>query len=112
MNRPRICLDFSFRSGLFAQTALLVLFSFAVPSLAARAQWRVIGPVGGDARAFAAVPGQPDHLYLGATNSWLYESVNGGASWHRLSKLDHSDDLILDHIIVDPLHPATVFVAA
>jgi photosystem II stability/assembly factor-like uncharacterized protein len=112
MNRPHICLDFSFRSGLFAQAALLVLFSFAVPNLAAQAQWRVIGPVGGDARAFAAVPGQPDHLYLGATNSWLYESVNGGASWRRLSKLDHSDDLILDHIIVDPLHPATVFVAA
>jgi photosystem II stability/assembly factor-like uncharacterized protein len=112
MNRPPICFDFPFRSGLFAQAALLVLFSFAVPNLAAQAQWRAIGPVGGDARSFAAVPGQPDHLYLGATNSWLYESVDGGASWHRLSKLDHSDDLILDHIVVDPVHPDTVYVAA
>jgi len=68
--------------------------------------------MGGDARAFAAVPGEPHHLYLGATNSWLYESVDGGASWHRLSKLDASDDLVLDHIIVDAANPATVFVAA
>ena len=43
--------------------------------------WTVVGPAGGDARAFAAVPGDPSHLYLGSTNSWLYESVNGGASW-------------------------------
>ncbi|MGB9406151.1 MAG: hypothetical protein WCA89_01380, partial [Terracidiphilus sp.] len=101
MNCPRICLDFSFRSGLFAQVSLLVLFAFATPELTAQALWSAIGPMGGDARAFAAVPGQPHHLYLGATNSWLYESVDGGASWHRLSKLDSFDDLILDHIVVD-----------
>jgi photosystem II stability/assembly factor-like uncharacterized protein len=38
--------------------------------------------------------------------------VDRGASWHRLSKLDASDELILDHIIVDPANPATVYVAA
>ena len=41
--------------------------------------WSIVGPAGGDARAFAAVPGQPDHLYLGTTNSWVYESSDGGA---------------------------------
>ncbi len=112
MNCPRICLDFSFRSRLFAQVSLLVLFVFAAPGLAAQALWSAIGPMVGDARAFAAVPGQPHHLYLGATNSWLYESVDGGASWHRLSKLDSFDDLILDHIVVDTANPATVYVAA
>jgi len=68
--------------------------------------------MGGDARAFAAVPGEPHHLYLGTTNSWLYESVDGGASWHRLSKLEASDDLVVDHIVVDPANPATIFAAA
>ena len=111
MNCPRICLDFSFRSGLFAQVSLLVLFAFATPELTAQALWSAIGPMGGDARAFAAVPGQPHHLYLGATNSWLYESLDGGVSWHRLSKLDSSDDLILDHIVVDEANPTTIFVA-
>jgi photosystem II stability/assembly factor-like uncharacterized protein len=68
--------------------------------------------MGGDARAFAAVPGEPHHLYLGTTNSWLYESVDGGASWRRLSKLDVSDDLVVDHIVVDAANPGTVFAAA
>ncbi len=68
--------------------------------------------MGGDARAFASVPGEPHHLYLGTTNSWVYESVDGGVSWHRLSKLDASDDLVLDHIVVDAANPATVFTAA
>ncbi|MGD0547834.1 MAG: transcriptional regulator, partial [Terracidiphilus sp.] len=78
----------------------------------AQVLWGAIGPAGGDARAFAAVPGQPRHLYLGTTNSWLYESLDGGASWHRLAKLDTFDDLILDHIVVDRANPATVYVAA
>lgn len=74
--------------------------------------WSAVGPTGGDARAFASVPGQPSHLYLGTTNSWIYESLDSGASWNRLSKVDPSDDLILDHIIVDPANTATIYVAA
>jgi photosystem II stability/assembly factor-like uncharacterized protein len=71
-----------------------------------------MGPVGGDARSITAEPGQPRHLYLGTTNSWIYESTDGGASWHRLAKLDPSDELVLDHIVVDAMHPETIFVAA
>jgi photosystem II stability/assembly factor-like uncharacterized protein len=74
--------------------------------------WSAVGPAGGDARALAAVPGHPQHLYLGTTNSWIYESMDGGASWHRLAKLDGTDDLILDHIVVDRANPATIFAAA
>jgi photosystem II stability/assembly factor-like uncharacterized protein len=73
--------------------------------------WTAVGPSGGDARAFAGVPGEPSHLYLGTTNSWLYESLDGAANWHRLAKLDDSDHLILDHIVVDSADPATIFVA-
>ena len=111
MNRPRVFFDFFFRSGLFSQISLLVLFLLAVPGLTAQTPWSAIGPEGGDARAFAAVPGQPHHLYLGTTNSWLYESLDGGLSWHRLSQLDSSDDLILDHVVVDEANPATIYVA-
>ncbi len=112
MNRLQICLDFPSRRGRIAHIFPLILFLLAATKLPAQAFWKAIGPAGGDARAFAAVPGQPQHLYLGATNSWLYESVDGGASWHRLSKLDSSDDLVLDHIVVDPANPAIVYVAA
>jgi len=79
--------------------------------LPAQAAWSSVGPDGGDARAFAAVPGQPSHLYLGTTNSWVYESTDGGFSWHRLAKLGSSDGLILDHIVVDSSDSATIYVA-
>ena len=107
-----ICPCFSRRLGWFVQALLVVFFAISGPRLAAQTSWRPVGPAGGDARAFAAVPGEPSHLYMGTTNSWIYESVDRGATWHRLSKLDVSDELILDHIIVDPVNPATVYVAA
>jgi photosystem II stability/assembly factor-like uncharacterized protein len=91
---------------------LLLLVLIAGTSLVAQSPWSPIGPSGGDARAFAAVPGDPSHLYLGTTNSWLYESIDRGATWHRLSKLSSSDDLILDHIVVDPTDSTRVWVAA
>jgi photosystem II stability/assembly factor-like uncharacterized protein len=112
MNLLQSRFDFFFRVGFFARVLLFVSFSFAIPGLAAQSSWNAIGPMGGDARAFAAVPGEPQHLYLGTTNSWLYESVDGGASWRRLSKLDASDDLVVDHIVVDAANPGTVFAAA
>ena len=78
----------------------------------AQDSWRVVGPDGGDARAFAAVPGQPNHLYLGTTNSWLYESLDEGATWHRLAKLDPADGFVLDSIVVDSANPSTLYVGA
>ena len=110
MNCLRNCFRLFFSDRVLAFISFFVVF--AVPGLAAQTPWIAIGPMGGDARTFAAVPGEPHHLYLGTTNSWLYESVDGGASWHRLSKLEASDDLVVDHIIVDPANPATVFAAA
>jgi photosystem II stability/assembly factor-like uncharacterized protein len=112
MSRLRICLDLNCARRVFALTMLVVLFVYAGQNLAAQEAWSAVGPAGGDARSFAAVPGQPSHLYLGATNSWIYESVDRGASWHRLSKLDSADGLIIDNIVVDASNPAIVYVAA
>ena len=92
--------------------ALFLLFLLASCPLDAQAAWSSVGPDGGDARAFAAVPGQPDHLYLGTVNGWIYESADGGASWHRLARLANSDDLVVDHIVVDPAHPNRLYAAA
>ena len=91
---------------------LVVSVVLFVQHLGAQAFWSAVGPAGGDARTFAAVPGQPNHLYLGTTNSWIYESLDRGSSWHRLSKLDSEDGLVLDHILVDPTNPSTLYVAA
>ena len=90
----------------------VVLCLFSIPALHAQDAFTVAGPDGGDARAFASVPGEPGHLYLGTTNSWLYESRDEGATWHRLAKLDHGDGFVIDHIVVDSAHPSTLYVGA
>jgi photosystem II stability/assembly factor-like uncharacterized protein len=98
--------------GIPVQLVSLFLCLFCLPALHAQAAFAVVGPDGGDARAFASVPGQPNHLYLGTTNSWLYESFDEGATWHRLAKLDRGDGFVLDNIVVDSAHPSTLYVGA
>lgn len=103
----------AFRRRFFQPLALgLVLLSLSLVKAPAQESWSTVGPDGGDARAFAAVPGDPNHLYLGTTDSWLYESTDAGASWHRLAKMPGSNAYVLDHIVVDPQAPATIYVAA
>jgi photosystem II stability/assembly factor-like uncharacterized protein len=97
---------------LLAQAVLLLFCALCIQRLPAQPGWSVVGPAGGDARAFAAVPRHPEHLYLGTTNSWLYESTDEGASWKRLAKLGSADGLILDSIVVDSANPSTIFVGA
>ena len=90
---------------------LLVSFVLILSPLHAQSPWLAVGPDGGDARSLATVNGDPSHLYLGAINSWIYESTDGGASWHRLAKLDSADDLVVDHIFVDPVNPSLIYAA-
>jgi photosystem II stability/assembly factor-like uncharacterized protein len=94
------------------QLVFLFIGLSCLPALHAQAAFTVIGPDGGDARAFASVPGQPNHLYLGTTNSWLYESLDEGATWHRLAKLDRGDGFVIDSIVVDSSKPSTLYVGA
>lgn len=100
------------RVGVTAQ----VLFAFGLLlgalCLSAQHAWTVVGPAGGDARAFAAFPGEPKHLLLGTTNSWLYDSTDQGANWHRLAKLGNDDGFVLDSIVVNSANPATIYVGA
>jgi photosystem II stability/assembly factor-like uncharacterized protein len=71
--------------------------------------WTSIGPEGGDARAFAYDPGNPSHIYMGTTTSWIYQSSDGGATWKRLARLGKVDDLVVDNIVVDSSDPKTVY---
>jgi photosystem II stability/assembly factor-like uncharacterized protein len=93
-----------------ARALSVLLFSFCA-ALASQSSWNAVGPPGGDARVLSSVPGQSNHMYLGTTASWIYESLDGGANWQRLAKLDGEDDLVLDHIVVDAADPNTIFVA-
>jgi photosystem II stability/assembly factor-like uncharacterized protein len=114
MNRLRTFLGFSPCPGQLAQAVILPLLALTAAQLPAQGipvqgLWNAVGPAGGDARAFATVPGQPNHLYLGTTNSWIYESLDKGASWHRQVKLDPTEDLVADRILVDSANPSVIF---
>ena len=95
--------------GIRVPAQILLLSTFLLGAVFLRAQdtWTIVGPAGGDARALISFPGEPKHLLLGTTNSWLYESVDEGASWHRLAKLGSDDGFVLDSIVVDSVDPAT-----
>jgi photosystem II stability/assembly factor-like uncharacterized protein len=112
MNGFRIPPIFSQRRIGMAPVLLMTLLALAGLRVQSQTSWSALGPAGGDARAFAAEPGQTNHIYLGTTNSWIYESTDRGSTWHRLSKIDPLDDLVLDHIIVDPTNHSVLYVAA
>jgi photosystem II stability/assembly factor-like uncharacterized protein len=100
------------RKNLFASALLLCCSLSCVRLAAAEPQWRSIGPDGGDARSFAFDPAAPSHLYLGTTNSWIYQSSDGGSSWTRLARLNAAGDLIIDHLLVDRRDPHTLYAGA
>lgn len=103
---------FSLRKRELCAFALLAAMGASAAAVAQTSPWLAVGPDGGDARSFVAVPNHPEHLFLGTTNSRIYESTDRGATWHRLGKLDDADDLVLDHAIVDPANPSNLLVAA
>ena len=105
-------LSYSFWRRAFTAHALIALLVFSTSAvLQAQAAWNAVGPAGGAARAFGAVPGHPGHLYLGTTTGWIYESLDGGASWHHLARIGRSNALIIDHIVVDPSDPSVIYAA-
>src|SRR5271155_3118056 len=102
----------SYIGRILSSSLVLLALSPSQPALAQSASWVPVGPDGGDARSFAADPTDAKHIYLGTTNSWVYQSEDGGASWQRLAKLAKSDDLILDNVVVDGSDPQTLLVGA
>jgi len=90
--------------------AALLSVLFCLPLHAAN--WLPFGPDGGDARAFAADPGDPAHLYLGTLTGWIYESRDSGGTWKRLALVGQRDNLALDSIVVDHANPKHLLVGA
>ena len=85
----------------------VLLFSFT----AFASDWRLIGPEGGDVRSFAYDPANPSRILLGTSAGQMFLSEDGGSSWSLFGHLGQGDDYVLDHIIFDPSHPSTIYVA-
>ncbi len=80
-------------------------------TVSAVAQWRPVGPYGGNARALAYDPLNPDHILLGSGAGALFESTDGGRQWKHFAHLGPSDSLMLSSILFDPSRPGTIYAA-
>jgi len=89
---------------------LCLAFVCAVAALAS--DWRLIGPEGGDVRSLAYDPANPNRILLGTSAGQMFLSEDGGSSWALFAHLGKGDDYVLDHIIFDPNHASTIYVAA
>jgi photosystem II stability/assembly factor-like uncharacterized protein len=111
MKRPSPRFRFSFR--LFCAACFVLSLFPGSRTAAGQFLWHSIGPYGGDARAFAAVPGEPQHVYLGDTDNWIFESRDAGVNWTRVGRVggtEDAGDLIVDSIVVDAADSHTIFV--
>ena len=96
----------------FLRKAALLGFILLAAIACAAAPWRPIGPDGGDARSLAADPRNPDRILLGTSSSQLFISNDGGYTWSRLARVGDGDHYVVDHIVFNPAHPDTIYVAA
>src|SRR5215469_1492072 len=99
--------------GLLLFALIGILYSLPVHAQS----WIVLGPEGGDARSFGYSPKNPDRILLGTTTSTIFVSSDGGTNWSRLARIgegtrDADHDYVIDHIVVDPEDPNSIFVAA
>jgi photosystem II stability/assembly factor-like uncharacterized protein len=100
-------------SGIMDRKCLITLIAIlCLAGSAGAGQWAVLGPDGGDVRSLSYDPRNPDHIFLGTSTGELFSSQDGGHSWSRFAHLGDGDDYVLDHIVIDPANPSTMFVAA
>ena len=90
---------------------VLCLAALLLPLTAFASDWRLIGPEGGDVRSFAYDPSNPSRILLGTSAGQMFLSEDGGSSWSLFAHFGQGDDYVLDHIIFDPAHPSTIYVA-
>lgn len=93
--------------------AVLVVMVWMSAVLAAEQSWQPVGPDGGNVRSLAIDPKDPDRIFLGTSAGNLYLSTDKGASWSRFARPGNAgDEMVMDHIIIDPSDSRKIFAAA
>lgn len=92
---------------------LVVAFFFVgwLTVTASASDMRVAGPEGGDVRRLAAVPDNPDRIFLGTSSGRLYVSDDRGQSWEVFAHLGEGFDYVLDNIEIDHSNSKVMYVA-
>ena len=91
---------------------ILVLAILLLPLNASAQQWQPLGPEGGTVRSLAYDQQNPDRIFLGTSAGRIYLSSDNGASWTRFAHLGSSAEMVLDHIVIDPINSRNIYVGA
>ena len=92
--------------------APLVFLLMLIALRAQSQQWQPLGPEGGTVRSLAFDPKNPDRIFLGTSAGRIYLSTDNGSSWSRFAHLGSSAEMVLDHIVIDPVNTRNIYVAA
>ncbi|MDT8070786.1 MAG: transcriptional regulator [Terriglobia bacterium] len=95
-----------------ATKLLVVLACIVILIPAAMAQWKAVGPEGGDVRSLVYDPSNPNRIILGTSAGQLYLSEDGGNSWRHWVHLGPGEHYVLDNIAFDPNNTKIIYVAA
>lgn len=97
----------------YCTRVLSILLLLTLPSAWAAGQvWQPLGPEGGTVRSLAFDPRNPDRIFLGTSAGRIYLSTDNGANWSRFAHLGTSAEMVLDHIIIDPINDRNIYVGA
>ncbi len=98
------------RSGIL--TCITTLLFFCPSGRSAAQPWQPLGPDGGSVRSLSIDPRNPDRIFLGTSAGSLFLSTDNGTTWSRLARLGGPSEMVLDHIVIDPVVSRNIYVAA
>jgi photosystem II stability/assembly factor-like uncharacterized protein len=90
------------RTSVIRILCFLCLGALLLSPHATSAQWRSMGPFGGDVRTLTQDPNHPQTFFLGTADSQIFVSTDAGASWQRQGAVSPRSDMVVDHILVNP----------
>jgi photosystem II stability/assembly factor-like uncharacterized protein len=63
--------------------------------------WKALGPTGGDVRALAVAPSNPEVIYLGTTDGHIFVSRDAGERWELAGRAGDGPNSIVTSILVE-----------
>jgi photosystem II stability/assembly factor-like uncharacterized protein len=78
----------------------ILLIVFCVPRKLLGQTWKALGPAGGDVRALAVAPSDPQVIYLGTTDGHIFVSRDAGERWELAGRIGDGQKAIVTSILV------------
>ena len=101
-------------SFMVVRNTIRVFVFVLVATLVSLAQqpWVPVGPDGGDVRTLTRDPHASNRILLTTSAGMIFESLDGGADWSRLTRVGDRKDYVLDALIFHPTRKGLVYAAA